>query len=48
VTAIGGGQHIVQWTASTPARAGQVFQMLDNKDLPGLPACARPSVTGCH
>jgi hypothetical protein len=48
VTAIGGGQHIVQWTASSPARANQVFQMLDNKDLPGLSTCAHPSVAGCH
>ena len=48
VTAIGGQLHIVQWTASTPARADQVFQLLEDSDLPGLSTCARPSISGCH
>lgn len=47
VSAIGGEQHMVQWTASTPARADQVFQLLEDNDLPGLSACARPSISGC-
>jgi hypothetical protein len=48
VTAIGGAQHIVEWTATTRARADQVFQMLEEGDLPGLSTCAHPAISGCH
>jgi hypothetical protein len=41
VTSIGGSQNIIQWQADTPRRAGLVFQMYLNRDLPGLPYCAR-------
>jgi hypothetical protein len=41
VTSIGGSQHIVQWQADTPGRADRIFQMYLDRDLPGLPYCAR-------
>jgi len=41
VASIGGSQHIVSWQADTPGRADLVFQMYLNRDLPGLPDCAR-------
>ena len=40
VTMIGGGQHIVQWQAGTPAGASTIFQVMQLYDLPALPSCA--------
>jgi hypothetical protein len=53
VTSIGGSQNIVQWQADTPSRADLIFQMYVDRDLPGLPYCAkvpaaaRSRVIGC-
>jgi hypothetical protein len=41
VTSIGGSQNIVQWQGDTPGRADLIFQMYLDRDLPGLPYCAR-------
>jgi hypothetical protein len=41
VTNVGGSQHLVQWEADTPGRASLIFQMPLDRDLPGLPYCAR-------
>ena len=40
VTSVGGPAHVVEWQA-TPADVQLSLEMIENEDLPALPACAR-------
>jgi hypothetical protein len=54
VTVVGGSQNLVEWRAQTPGSPLLAFQMIYDRDLPGLPDCsrlppiARAQVPGCH
>jgi hypothetical protein len=38
---VGGSQHIVSWQADTPGAANRIFNMLQERDLPGTADCGR-------